>query len=105
MAENRFQHEVIQNLKASFPGCIVLKNDPNYRQGVPDLIVLYKDKWAALEVKSSKRARVQPNQRYYVTTMDRMSYAAFIYPENEAEVFYELQQAFKPRGAARLSER
>ena len=56
-----------------FPGAIVLKNDPNYIQGIPDLTVFYQDKWATLEVKKSENASHQPNQDYYVGLMNEMS--------------------------------
>ena len=79
-----------------FPDCIVLKNDPNYLQGVPDLIVLYNDKWATLEVKKASNSAHRPNQQYYVQKMNEMSFSAFIYPENEEVVLFELQQAFRP---------
>lgn len=94
MRENRFQAELIREIKKRLPGAVVLKNDPNYIQGIPDLIVLYRDKWAALECKKSRTESHQPNQDYYVETMGEMSYAAFIYPENREEVLHELQQAF-----------
>lgn len=94
MKENKFQHELIQDLKSLFPGCIVMKNDPSYIQGIPDLIVLYRDKWATLECKKSAGAEKQPNQDYYVECMDRMSFSRFIYPENKEEILNELQQAF-----------
>lgn len=94
MKENKFQHELIQDLKSLFPGCIVMKNDPSYIQGIPDLIVLYRDKWATLECKKSVGAEKQPNQDYYVECMDRMSFSRFIYPENKEEILNELQQAF-----------
>lgn len=79
-----------------FPGCIVLKNDPNYLQGIPDLIILWGPRWATLEVKKSANASHQPNQDYYVATMDDMSFSRFIYPENKEEVLHELQQSFRP---------
>lgn len=72
----------------------MLKNDPNYIQGFPDLIVLWEDKWAVLEVKRSEGAVVQPNQAYYVNTLDDMSFSSFIYPENKEEVLNGLQSSF-----------
>ena len=91
--ERDFQAKLIKELKVMFKGCIILKNDPNYIQGIPDLLILYNDRWAALEVKKSEHAQHQPNQEYYVDLMDQMSFAAFIYPENKEEILYELQQA------------
>lgn len=79
-----------------FPGCIVLKNDPNYIQGIPDLTLLWNDRWATLEVKKEADASHQPNQDYYVQKMDEMSFSSFIYPENKEEVLHELQQSFRP---------
>lgn len=93
MRESQFQARLIKKLGKMLPGCIVLKNDPNYIQGIPDLIILYKDKWAALEVKRGEYASVRPNQAHYVRTMHAMSYAAFIYPENESEILDELQRS------------
>ena len=91
--ERDFQAKLIKELKVMFKGCIIVKNDPNYIQGIPDLLILYNDRWAALEVKRSATAHHQPNQEYYVDLMDQMSFAAFIYPENKEEILYELQQA------------
>ena len=91
--ERDFQAKLIKELKVMFKGCIIVKNDPNYIQGIPDLLILYNDRWAALEVKKSEHAHHQPNQEYYVDLMDQMSFAAFIYPENKEEILYELQQA------------
>ena len=91
--ERDFQAKLIKELKVMFKGCIIVKNDPNYIQGIPDLLILYNDRWAALEVKKSEHAHHQPNQEYYVDLMNRMSFAAFIYPENKEEILYELQQA------------
>ena len=95
--ERDFQAKLIKELKQIFKGCIIMKNDPTYIQGIPDLIILYKDKWAALEVKKSSVASHRPNQEYYVDLMDRMSYASFIYPENKEDVLYELQQTLFSR--------
>lgn len=80
-----------------FPGAIVLKNDPNYIQGIPDLTVFYQDNWATLEVKKSANASHQPNQDYYVGLMNEMSYSAFVYPENKEEVLNGIQHAFRSK--------
>lgn len=107
MRENKFQANLIKELKTRFPGCIVLKNDPNYKQGIPDLMILHGDKWAALECKKDEKARhnPEPNQEYYVSTMDDMSFASFIYPENKEEVLNELEQSFKStRKCTRISK-
>lgn len=92
--ENEFQSGLIKEIKRMFPGCMVLKNDPNYIQGFPDLTVLYDDKWAVLEVKRSANASKRPNQGYYVDKLDGMSFSRFICPENKEEVLRELQQVF-----------
>lgn len=94
MLERDFQASVIKELKVRFPGCIILKNDPSYKQGVPDLIILYEDRWATLECKKDGKASHRPNQKYYVDIMDRMSFSSFIYPENRQEVLDDLERFF-----------
>lgn len=105
MRESRFQAMLIQEIETLFPGSYVLMNDANYIQGFPDLLILHNDRWAALEVKTSSRAAQQPNQAYYVNQLNKMSYAAFVYPENLEEVLRDLQQTFSPRRQARISKR
>ena len=95
MLESSFQGQLIKELKKKFPGCIVTKNDSSYIQGIPDLTIFYKDKWATLECKQNARAKRQPNQEYYVGRMNEMSFSKFICPENKEEVLYELQQTFQ----------
>ena len=95
MLESKFQSDLIKKIKTIFPGCIVMKNDPTYIQGIPDLTLLYKNKWATLECKKSANARHQPNQDYYVGQMNDMSFSRFIYPENEQEVLDELKHNFE----------
>ena len=96
MKENKFQSDLIKKLKEMFVGCIVMKTDPNYIQGLPDILILYNNKWAALENKKSSKATHQPNQDYYVELMNKMSFSRFIHPENEEEILNELQRTFKP---------
>ena len=96
MLENKFKTKLIKEIKTRFPGSFVFHLDPTEVQGAPDLLVLYKDKWAALEGKKSRNASVRPNQEYYVEKMNDMSFSRFIYPENREEVLSELQQAFEP---------
>jgi hypothetical protein len=103
MTENQYQSQLIKKIKRMFPGCIVMKSDSSYQQGIPDLVILYGEHWASLEVKPKASASRQPNQDYYVEQLDEMSFAAYIYPENEEEVLSALQQAFKsPRRACIL---
>lgn len=94
MAENRFKTNLIKEIRRLFPGCMVMHLDPNEIQGIPDLLVLYNDRWAVLEGKDYATAAHQPNQDYYVDVMNRMSFAAFIYPENKEEVLDELYEYF-----------
>ena len=93
--ERDFQSKLIVELKQLFQGCIVMKLDSNYIQGIPDLLILFNNRWASLECKKSASAKKRPNQEYYVRTMNEMSFSRFIYPENKEEVLNELQQAFR----------
>ena len=95
MLESKFQSNLIKEIKKRFPGCIVMKNDSSYIQGIPDLTVLYKDKWASLECKVDETADHQPNQDYYVDKMNQMSFSRFIYPKNKEDVLNELCKAFE----------
>lgn len=96
--ENRFQTNLINEIKQRFEGSIVLKNNANYLQGVPDIIILYKDTWACLEIKQNQDAKKRPNQEYYVKLMGEMSFSAFIYPENKEDVLHAMEQSFRNRG-------
>lgn len=99
MKESEFQAILISKLRTLFPGCVVLKNDANYIQGFPDLLILWNEHWAALECKKDKNAHIQPNQKWWVNIkLNAMSFASFIYPENEEEVLHALQCAFGING-------
>ena len=102
--ENQYQAKLIKKLKTLFPECIILKNDAAYQQGILDLLLLHGKKWASLEVKRSADAAVQPNQDHFVKKLAKMSFASYIYPENETEVLSALQQAFKPSRRTRISK-
>ena len=94
MVERDFQAKLIKEIKDIFDGCIVMKNDSSYIQGIPDLLVLYKNRWASLEVKKNTRASRRPNQEYYVDRMNNMSFSRFVCPENKDEVMHDLHLYF-----------
>lgn len=95
MLERDFQSKLIRDIKLRFEGCLVLKNDAGYLQGFPDLLILHKDHWAALEVKRKGDASRRPNQAYYIQKMNEMSYASFISPETKEDVLNGMEQAFE----------
>lgn len=90
--ESGFQDRLKRDLEQMFPGCLIFKMD---YQGIPDLLILYRDRWATLECKKSEHAHHQPNQDYYVDLMNRMSFSRFIFPENKEVVLNDLQIAFE----------
>jgi hypothetical protein len=93
--ESRFQASLIRKIKRQYPGAIIIRPDSGYLQGIPDRLILFKNKWAAFECKESQRSRHRPNQDYYIDLLDQMSYASFVYPENEERFLHELQQTFR----------
>lgn len=105
MLESDFKRELAKELKEMFPGCFVLHLDPNEIQGIPDLLILYENKWAMLEGKRTYNSTRRPNQEYYIDILNQMSFAAIIYPENKEDVLNELQQAFEPRRSSRIPRR
>lgn len=100
-----YKAKLVRKLRRMFPGCEVLHTNPNEQPGFLDLLIIYEDKWAALEVKAYATAKRQPNQPYYVDRLNGMSFAAFIYPENEEEVLDGLQAALRSRRPALVSRR
>ena len=104
MKESEYQSRIIKKLEEMFPGCLVHKMDTSHRQGVPDLVILWKQYWASLEVKIEPMYTPEPNQDYYINKLNEMSFAAYIYPENEKEVLSALQQAFKSPRRTRISK-
>lgn len=90
MLESAFQAKLIKEIEEVLPGCVIMKNDANYRQGIPDILILYKKRWGTLEVKKSSAAKQQPNQEYWVNRLDSMGYSSFVFPENKDAVLREL---------------
>lgn len=103
MLERNYQAGLIKRIKEMFPGCEVLKNDPENHQGIPDLTILYGNRWAMLEVKQHENSVRTESQEYYVDRYGTMSFAGFIYPENEEEILNDLQRSFHSRRATRVS--
>lgn len=101
--ERDFQRKLIKELEERFPGSIVKKVE--IQQGFPDLLILWKDRWAMLECKREQSAAHQPNQDYYVDLLNGMSFSRFIFPENKEEVIHELEHAFRIGRKSRLSKR
>lgn len=93
--ERDIQSRIIKKIEHRLPGVYVFKGDTRFKQGCPDLIILYKDRWALLEVKKTTTSSRQPNQEYYVNELNKMSYAAFIHPGNEEEILDGLQQSLQ----------
>lgn len=103
--ESKFQKWLIDTLEVTFPGCFILKNDSSYLTGVPDLLILWEDRWATLEVKRSLHEEYEPNQEYYIGVMNQMSFSAMICPENAQEILNALQQSFSARRVSRRPQR
>lgn len=93
--ESTFKTELKKELKDRYQGCIVTYLDPCDIQGIPDILILYKNRWATLEVKRHANASRQPNQKYYVKLMNDMSYSNIIYPENCDIILNDLDIFFK----------
>jgi len=91
--ESDFKTKLISEIKDIFPGCMIFHLGET--QGIPDMLILYKKKWATLEGKRNSKSKKQPNQLYYVEKMNDMSFSRFIYPENKEEVLNDLQKSFK----------
>lgn len=95
MKESEFQRKLIKKIEGRLPGCIVMKNDANYRQGFPDLSIFYGNKWATLEVKAHGSAHHQPNQDYWVNRCASMGFSAFIFPENEEVILDAMERTLR----------
>jgi hypothetical protein len=104
--ESDFKARVVKHIREELlPGCILTMGNSASLQGIPDVFIVYHDKWAMLEFKKTANAVHQPNQDYYVDMLNDWSFAAFIFPENAEDVLHALEQALRPRRKARLSQR
>jgi len=104
MTETTFKKKFLDRVKDRFPGCEILRGNASTQQGMVDHIILYGPHWAGLEFKKSRSAKEQPNQDHFVKRLDDMSFGAFVYPENEEEVFDALEQAFTASRRTRISK-
>jgi hypothetical protein len=100
--ESKFQRETIGDIERLFPNAVILKNDPGWIQGIPDLTILYGNRWAMLECKAYRGADRQPNQAYYIGKLNEMSFASFVYPENKDDVLDGIQRTFQSARQARI---
>lgn len=94
-SENAYAPQLIEKLLDQYPGAVILKQDANLVQGIPDRLMLWGKRWASFEIKRSRNAPIRPNQPYYIDLLNRMSFADFVYPENEEEFLHELARAFR----------
>lgn len=101
--EGDFKSKLRREIEHLFPGCFIFKLDTSAYQGAPDMLILFQDRWAVLEVKRSAQAPYQPNQRHYIHELNEMSFSAAIYPENKKEILDAMEQALYARRATRLS--
>lgn len=101
--ETIYQAKLIERLQVMFPNAFILKNDPSENQGIPDILILFGNRWAMLEIKLTANSPVRPNQPYYIDMFNKMSFAAFVFPENEEQVLYDLQQALGAERQTRVS--
>ena len=93
MLENKFKTKLIKDIKRRLPGSFVFHLDPTEMQGAPDLLIIFRDRWAALEGKRCASATLRPNQQYYVDLFNKMSFARIIFPENCEEVLDEMERS------------
>jgi hypothetical protein len=101
--ESRFQASLIREIRQNYPGAVIIRPDSGYLQGIPDRLILYRNKWAAFECKADEDSGHRTNQDYYINLLDKMSYASFVYPENKERFLHELQQTFRSARSSRIS--
>lgn len=99
MQERDYQTGLIKKIRRDLSGCLILKNNSAYLQGVPDLTIFYGPRWGMLEVKPKKPRPgtddFEPNQEWYIEEIDKMSFCRCIYPSNEREVLRGLYKTLR----------
>ena len=95
MLEKDFQPKLIRAIKDRFPGCTVMKTDPRQIQGIPDLLVLYKNHWALLETKAWSSSKKRPNQELRVGEYNKLSFSAFVNPTNMEDILNDMERSFQ----------
>jgi hypothetical protein len=92
MLESTYQAKLIKKIMKRWPEALILKNDTDYLQGIPDLTLFLGPLYFILEVKTSMHAGFEPNQEYYLEKFARMGgFSAVICPENEEGVLDDIQ--------------
>ena len=71
MLENKFKTKPIKEIRERLPGAIVLHINPP-PQGLPDPLVLNRERWAALEGYTETNSSHRPNQDYWIEKMNGM---------------------------------
>lgn len=94
MLEAQFQRNVLARINRQFPLCTILKNDPAWQQGIPDILILFGNRWAMLEFKQTTSSARRANQEYFIDMFNQMSFARFVHPDNVEDVLHDLQQTF-----------
>lgn len=102
--ESEFENYLIAKLLKLYPGAVILKNDPSFLQGIPDRLMLFEDRWIMFEVKNSDKAKIQPNQEYYIDLFNKMSFASIVYPENERRFLDGIQRSLQSKRFTRIFE-
>ena len=96
MSEATFRTKWLNKFKKLSPDIFIEFADPKRKNGIPDVIIFYKKKYARLETKRSKNASKRLHQQYYIDYFNSQGiYAAFLTPENQEEVYNALRRYFK----------
>lgn len=91
MTENQYQLMLIKEIRSWDQDIFVFPMDGGDYQGFQDILILYKDMYALLEVKMAEDSHRQPNQDWYVEYFSQHVFSSFIWPEIEREVLNDLQ--------------